>query len=116
VNDSQVVTIQGDWQCAEESANSLPDRFIGKELRNDGAIFFELFAKEPVIVVLSVAQQNVHIVIAKNTLGTPRFDETLNEIDNGWAIRPTVGQVAHEDESSALGMLPVAVVTEMFEQ
>ena len=78
--------------------------------------FFELFTKEPVIVVLAVAEQDVEIVIAKDTLCMPSFDQTLNEIDNRWTIGSTVGQIAYKNQSSAIGMYSIAAVTEMFEQ
>ena len=39
MDDSQIVTLQGDWQGAEELEGSLPDRFVGKYLRNDLTIF-----------------------------------------------------------------------------
>jgi len=116
MNDSQIVTLQGDWQRAEEIENLLSNRFVGKHLRNDDTIFFVFFAKEPAIVVLAVAEQDVEIVIAKDALRTTGFDQTLNEIDNRWAIWATVGQIADEDESSAIGMLSIAAVAKMFEQ
>lgn len=59
MNDSQVVTLQSDWQCAEEAEHSLSDRFVGKNLRNDDTIFPVFFAKEPTIVVLAMTEQNV---------------------------------------------------------
>lgn len=55
-------------------------------------------------------------MVAKDALGSASFDEALYKIDDCRAIRATVGQIADEDESAAIGMLPVVAVAKMSEQ
>jgi hypothetical protein len=55
-------------------------------------------------------------VIAEDTLRPARFNQTGNEIDDCRAIRSTVCQIAHKDQSSALGMLTNPVVAQMSQQ
>jgi hypothetical protein len=116
MDDSQVVTLQGEWQCAKEGEDLLPDCFVGKNLRNDDTTFLVFFAKEPTAVVLAMAEQDVQIVVAKDALRPACCDETLDKIDDCWTIWATVGQIADEDESAAIGMLPVVAVAKMSEQ
>ena len=55
-------------------------------------------------------------MVAKDALCSASFDQALHEFDDCWTIWATVGQIADEDESSALGMLPVVAVAKMCEQ
>ena len=66
-----------------------------------------------VMVSDRLAEQDVEIVIAKHTLSPPCFDETLNDIDDGWAVWSSVRKVANEDKSAAIGMCSIAFVTEV---
>jgi hypothetical protein len=116
MNHPQIVTLQGNRKRAKEIENLLSDWFVSKHLRHDNATFLVFFAKEPTIVVLAVAEQDVQIVIAQHTLGTTDFDKTLNEIDDGRAVGATVGQIADKDKSSAIGMLPAVAVAKVSEQ
>ena len=116
MNNSQIVTLQRNRKRAKEIENLLSDWFVSKHLRNDDAVFLVFFAKEPTIVVLAVAEQDVQIVIAQHTLGTTDFDKTLNEIDDGRAVGATVSEVADEDEYSAIGMLSVVAVAKLCKQ
>jgi hypothetical protein len=55
-------------------------------------------------------------VVAKDTLRQATINQTGNEIDDCRAIRSTVGQIAHEDQSSALGVLSIIGVAQMLQQ
>jgi hypothetical protein len=116
MDDSKIITLQGNWKRAEEFENLLSDWFVSQHLWNDDAVFLVFFAKEPTVVVLAMAEQDVQIMVAQNALRPASFDEALDEIDDRWTIWATVSEVADEDEYSAIGMLSVVAVAKLCKQ
>ena len=70
MDDTKIITLQCNWQRAEKAEDLLPSRLVGKKLWDHLVVFLELFAEKLTVVVLAMTEQDVQIVIAKNTLRT----------------------------------------------
>lgn len=116
VNNSEVVTFQGNWQRAEKGEDLLPHRFVGKHLRDDLAVLFALLTVEPAVVVLPMVEQDIQVVVAKHALRPARFDKTLYEVHDCRAVGASISQVTNEDQSAAIGMLPITVIAQVTHQ
>jgi len=75
-----------------------------------------VLAKKPVVVVFAIAMQDIQVVISMNTLGKPRIDKALHQINHRWAIRPPVRQLADEHESPIVRVRPIGGVAQVAHQ
>lgn len=53
---------------------------------------------------------------AENALGAIGGEQVRNQLNNGWAVWPAIGEITHEDQSSTGGMASAPVVAEMRHQ
>jgi hypothetical protein len=57
-------------------------------------------AQEPSVAFLRVAGEQVALVIAEDDLRDAPFDQALDEQDDRHAVRPTIDQIAYEDDGA----------------
>ena len=118
MNDSKVISLQSHRQCLEKLGDLITSLLVSENGGSDFtcSVQCELFAKEPMIVVLAVVQKDVQIVISQNALSCSRLNETLNTSDNTGTIGTTVCQITDENESSFLRMRTIGRVAKMQEK
>ena len=63
-----------------------------------------------------MVQHDVQVVVSKYALRVATIDQFADEVDNGWAVWSSVGQVAQENKSSILAMTAILVVAQMSEK
>ena len=74
------------------------------------------FTEEPVVAMLPFVPQDVQFVIAHDALGVSGLDAASHKFDNGGTIRPTVDQVAQEDQPPPTWMNAVFPIAKMVQQ
>ena len=68
--------------------------------------------KEPGVIVLVAAKEDVQLVVAQHTLRALIFHEPADPFDHRGTARPAIHQIADEDKTSPLRMSSVAVVSQ----
>ena len=118
MNDSKVISLQSHRQCLEKLGDLVTNLVVSENGGSDFtcSVQCELFAEEPVIVVLAVVQKDVEVVITQNALSCSRLNETLNKRDNTRTVRSTVCQITNENESSLLRVRTIGSVAKMLEK
>jgi hypothetical protein len=106
--------LQRNGQSSEKIHNHFPNGIVRQNLRHELAVLrVKLLTEIPGIIELSMAQQNIEIMIAKHALSPPHVDEPLNQSNDRRTIRPAIRQIADKHKPPPFSMRSIFVVTEM---
>ena len=73
-----------------------------------------IWCYEPFVTLFEITMQQVQLMITQNTLGPSTLYIHFDQFDNSRAIRPTIYQVAQENQAAALRMNAFFIVAQVF--
>jgi hypothetical protein len=116
------IAFQSDRQRGEEVEDLVTFAAAHQGLRHAPAAMLEWFGlvEEPRQFGLHLSAvagpEGVEVVVAQNALGLALVDAVANPLDYAGTVRPTVAEVADEDQPPPLGMIAAPVVAQSSQQ
>ena len=118
VHHPQARALQRQRQRTKEGQYPFADAVVGQD--GGGWVVRSVerprLAKEPVVVVFAMSQQDIEVVVAEHAVRPFCLDQTLHQLDYSRAIGSPVGQVSGKHQPPRLRMGTVLGVAQPLEQ